>query len=250
MSIGEYLKSVFSLEGKTILISGATGGIGSAISRGLAAAGAEAALCARNQQKCRELADEISAHGGAATAHALDISDLDSIHRCVDEVMQRYGKIDVLFNVAGINRREGLLDVEPETYDRIMDTNLKGVFFLSQAVAREMYRRRSGNIINIGSHNDTGMLGGCSVYGASKSGRADPFHGSRVCTVRHPLQRDQPRSYPDRSDAGDLAASYAERISARADRHGPSGRAGRADRNGHSSGLGCLLVHDGAGVSC
>ena len=123
MAIGEYLKSVFSLEGKTILISGATGGIGSAISRGLAAAGAEAALCARNQQKCRELADEISAHGGAATAHALDISDLDSIHRCVDEVMQRYGKIDVLFNVAGINRREGLLDVEPETYDRIMDTN-------------------------------------------------------------------------------------------------------------------------------
>jgi len=170
MAIGEYLKSVFSLEGKTILISGATGGIGSAISRGLAAAGAETALCARNQQKCRELADEISAHGGAATAHALDISDLDSIHRCVDEVMQRYGKIDVLFNVAGINRREGLLDVEPETYDRIMDTNLKGVFFLSQAVAREMYRRRAGNIINIGSHNDTGMLGGCSVYGASKSG--------------------------------------------------------------------------------
>ena len=136
MSIGEYLKSIFSLEGKTILISGATGGIGSAISRGLAAAGAETALCARNQQKCRELADEISAHGGAATAHALDLSDLDSIHRCVDEVMQRYGKIDVLFNVAGINRREGLLDVEPETYDRIMDTNLKGVFFLSQAVAR------------------------------------------------------------------------------------------------------------------
>ena len=170
MAIGEYLKSVFSLEGKTILISGATGGIGSAISRGLAAAGAETALCARNQQKCRELADEISAHGGAASAHALDISDLDSIHRCVDEVMQQYGKIDVLFNVAGINRREGLLDVEPETYDRIMDTNLKGVFFLSQAVAREMYRRRSGNIINIGSHNDTGMLGGCSVYGASKSG--------------------------------------------------------------------------------
>ena len=63
-----------------VLVTGATGGIGSAISRGLAAAGAETALCARNQQKCRELADEISAHGGAATAHALDISDLDSIH--------------------------------------------------------------------------------------------------------------------------------------------------------------------------
>lgn len=103
MSIGEYLKSVFSLEGKTILISGATGGIGCAISRGLAAAGAETALCARNQQKCRELADEIAAHGGAATAHALDISDLDSIHRCVDEVMQRYGKNPQSFREVVLN---------------------------------------------------------------------------------------------------------------------------------------------------
>lgn len=80
------------------------------------------------------------------------------------------GKIDVLFNVAGINKREGLLDVEEETYDRIMNTNLKGVYFVSQAVAREMYKRKSGSIINIGSHNDTAMLGGCSVYGAAKSG--------------------------------------------------------------------------------
>ena len=95
---------------------------------------------------------------------------LDSIHACVDEVMARYGKIDVLFNVAGINKREGLLDVEEADYDRIMDTNLKGLFFMSQAVAREMYKRRTGSIVNIGSHNDEGMLGGCSVYGATKSG--------------------------------------------------------------------------------
>lgn len=84
--------------------------------------------------------------------------------------MARYGKIDVLFNVAGVNKREGLLDVEEADYDRIMNTNLKGLFFMSQAVAREMYKRRTGSIINIGSHNDEGMLGGCSVYGATKSG--------------------------------------------------------------------------------
>lgn len=62
----------------------------------------------------------------------------------------------MLFNVAGINKREGLLDVEEADYDRIMDTNLKGLFFMSQAVAREMYKRRTGSIINIGSHNDEG----------------------------------------------------------------------------------------------
>ena len=170
MDTSAYLNSVFGLNGKVILITGAAGGIGSAISRGLAAAGGTVALCGRNLEKCRALMDEITASGGTASAHRLDVADLDSIHACVDEVAAQYGKIDVLFNIAGINKREGLLDVTPETYDRIMDTNLKGLFFVSQAVAREMYRYKSGNIVNIGSHNDTGMRGGCSVYGASKSG--------------------------------------------------------------------------------
>ena len=170
MNTGAYLKSIFGLDGKIILVTGAAGGIGSAVSRGLAAAGGTVALCGRNQEKCQALMQEIAANGGTASAHRLDVADLDSIRDCVDEVIARYGRIDVLFNIAGINKREGLLDVNPETYDRIMDTNLKGLFFMSQAVAREMYRRKSGNIINIGSHNDTGMLGGCSVYGASKSG--------------------------------------------------------------------------------
>ena len=159
MDTGTYLRSVFGLDGKTILVTGAAGGIGSAISCGLASAGGEVALCGRNLEKCRILADEIAAAGGKASAHHLDVADLDSIQGCVDEVVQQYGKIDVLFNVAGINKREGLLDVAPETYDRIMNTNLKGLFFISQAVAREMYRQKSGNIINIGS-----------VYGAAKSG--------------------------------------------------------------------------------
>lgn len=165
-----YLQSLFGLEGKTILISGAAGGIGSAISLGLARAGAEVALCGRTLEKCQVLAKRIQAEGGKAGAHYLDVSDISTIQSYVDEVVRQYGKIDVLFNVAGINKREGLLDVTEETYGRIMDTNLKGLFFLSQAVAREMYKRKSGNIVNIGSHNDEGMLGGCSVYGATKSG--------------------------------------------------------------------------------
>lgn len=170
MNSKEYLEGVFGLHGKTILVSGAAGGIGSAISEGLAYAGAEVALCGRSVEKCQALADQIVFNGGKAAVHRLDVTDTASIHTCVDEVVAKYGKIDVLFNVAGINKREGLLDVTEETYDRIMNTNLKGVFMLSQDVAREMYKRKNGNIINIGSHNDEGMLGGCSVYGATKSG--------------------------------------------------------------------------------
>ena len=171
MDTGAYLNSIFGLDGKVIVVTGAAGGIGSAISLALASAGAQVALCGRHLEKCQALANQITERiGGTASAHTLDVADPDSIQHCVDEIIARYGRIDVLFNVAGINKREGLLDVTPETYDRIMDINLKGVFFMSQAVAWEMYRRKSGNIINIGSHNDTGMLGGCSVYGASKSG--------------------------------------------------------------------------------
>lgn len=170
MDTKEYLNSVFGLEGKIILITGAGGGIGLAICEGLAKAGATIAMANRTVAKCQPLADEINAAGGCASVHALDITDMENIKSCVDEVIAKYGRIDCLFNVAGMNKREGLLDVEESTYDKIMDTNLKGLFFISQAVAREMYKRKDGCIVNIGSHNDEGMLGGCSVYGATKSG--------------------------------------------------------------------------------
>ena len=153
MDTAAYLKSLFSLEGKTILVTGAAGGIGRAISAGVAQAGAETALCGRTLSKCESLAKELRGEGCTASAHALDVADRESIRACVAEVMARYGKIDVLFNVAGINKREGLLDVEEETYDRIMDINLKGLFFMSQTVAREMYKRKQGHIINIGSQD-------------------------------------------------------------------------------------------------
>lgn len=99
----------------------------------------------------------------------LDVSDLDSIHSCVEEVLKEYRRIDILVNCAGINKREGFLDVEESTYDRIMNVNLKGVFFLTQEVVRRSMRHTGGKIINIGSYNSTGVLGGVSVYGATKS---------------------------------------------------------------------------------
>ena len=169
-SVGKYLESLFSLDGKVILLTGAAGGIGEAFARGLAAAGGTVALCDLNVRRCEEIASELAGESLSTKPYHLDISDIDSIKNCVDSVLTDSKKIDVLVNCAGINKREGFLDVSEETYDRIMGINLKGVFLLSQEVVKHMIPRKQGNIINICSHNDEGMLGGCSVYGASKSG--------------------------------------------------------------------------------
>jgi len=168
--IGNYLESLFSLKGKVILLTGAVGGIGQAFARGLAAAGGCVAMCDIDSEKCEKAALQLNGDGLDANAYKLDVSNIASIKECVGSVIADYEKIDVLINCAGINKREGFLDVDEETYDRIMGVNLKGAFMLSQEVVKHMIKRKQGNIINIGSHNDEGMLGGCSVYGAAKSG--------------------------------------------------------------------------------
>jgi NAD(P)-dependent dehydrogenase (short-subunit alcohol dehydrogenase family) len=169
MNIGKNLEKLFSLEGKVILLTGAAGGIGAALARGLASAGGTVALCDVAADKAGALAEELLADGASAKSDRLDVSDKSSVEACVADVMADYGKIDVLINCAGINKREGFLDVDEETYDRIMNVNLKGVFFLSQSVAKHMRLAGRGSIINIASHNSVSMLGGCAVYGATKS---------------------------------------------------------------------------------
>lgn len=168
--VSAYLRSLFSLEGKVILMTGAGGGIGEELARGLAQAGGTVALCDLNLARCVEIKDDLAKEGISAGAYELDVTSKDSIQSCVGAVLRDFKKIDVLVNCAGINKREGFLDVEEETYDRIMGVNLKGTFMLSQEVVKHMVARgEGGNVINIGSHNDEAMLGGCSVYGATKS---------------------------------------------------------------------------------
>lgn len=170
MSVESNLKKLFSLEGKIVLLTGAAGGIGAVLSKGMAGIGATVCNCDVSEKGLKALADETVAEGGEARSYIMDVTDKASVQAAVDAVIAEFGRIDVLVNVAGINKREGLLDVEESTYDRIMDINLKSVFIVSQAVAPHMIKARKGSIINIGSHNATSMLGGCSVYGATKSG--------------------------------------------------------------------------------
>ncbi|NLC84458.1 MAG: SDR family oxidoreductase [Ruminococcaceae bacterium] len=167
VNIGENLKKQFSLEGKIVLLTGAAGGIGSELAKGLAGAGAQMALADIKLEPLNKLVSELE--GENHTGFELDICDMDSIDKVVADILERYGRIDVLINCAGINKREGYLDVEENTYDRIMNVNLKGLYFLTQKVVLESMMKTGGKIINMASHNSTGMLGGVSVYGATKS---------------------------------------------------------------------------------
>jgi len=169
MSIAQNLEKLFSLENKTILLTGASGGIGRVLAEGFASAGAAMALCDLNMAELNPIAGRIKEKAGNAACFHLDLMEMSSIKECVDSVIAEFGRIDILVNCAGINVREGFLDVEEFTYDRIMDINLKGLYFISQEVVKHMIKQKRGNILNIASHNSVGMLGGCSVYGASKS---------------------------------------------------------------------------------
>ncbi|MCI8853603.1 MAG: SDR family oxidoreductase [Lachnospiraceae bacterium] len=172
MDIHEKLQELFSLEGKVILVTGAAGGIFSEVSKGMAQVGGTMALCDFNKDGLGRVEDKINGFGGTAKSFEIDMTDLSSIAACVEAVVKEFGRIDVLVNGAGINKRVKLLYGDEETFDRIVAVNLKGVHFLSQAVAKRMKEKGGGSVINITSYNSVMMLGGCGVYGATKSGVA------------------------------------------------------------------------------
>jgi NAD(P)-dependent dehydrogenase (short-subunit alcohol dehydrogenase family) len=161
---------LFSLDGKTVLLTGAAGGIGAALATGLAQAGADMALCDIEEERLKSVVADVSAGtNGRHHAYRINMADIEALGGVVDEVLRDYGKIDVLINCAGVNKREGFLDVEVDTYDKLMNINLKGLFFLSQEVVKKSMKNTGGKIINVGSYNTTSMMGGVSVYGATKS---------------------------------------------------------------------------------
>lgn len=158
------------MEGKTALVTGASRGIGRAIAKEFAAQGAKVALCARSVDALQALAAEIEDAGGAAAVFALDVSDSDSVKGVVDAVTERFGGLDVLVNNAGITRDGLLARMKDDAWDDVLNTNLRGAFYLTRAAAKTMMRQRSGKIINISSV--VGLTGnaGQANYAASKAG--------------------------------------------------------------------------------
>jgi NAD(P)-dependent dehydrogenase (short-subunit alcohol dehydrogenase family) len=164
-----FLRSLFGLDGRVALVTGASGGIGRELARGLALAGAHVALSGRDEARLAALAERIGADGGRAEPFPADLGDGSGAEPLVAAVRARLGRLDVLVNCLGINQRQPIVEVEPETYDRIMDTNLKGVYFLSRAVAPLMREQGGGKIVHIGSVNAAVGLQDISVYGLSKA---------------------------------------------------------------------------------
>lgn len=158
----------FDLQGKVALVTGANTGIGQAIAVALSKAGASVALAGRSEPT--ETLALIAEAGGQTTNIAADLSSIEPVTRVIDETLSAFGRLDILVNNAGIIRRNDAVDFTEEDWDAVIDTNLKTLFFLSQAAVKGMIAQGSGKIINIAS-----MLtfqGGVRVpsYTASKSG--------------------------------------------------------------------------------
>jgi len=166
---GTFLNDLFSLEGRVALVTGASSGIGREMARGLALAGARVALSGRSEERLAQVRDAIVEAGGQADAFPAELGDLESVAPLVEAVAGRFGQIDILINCAGMNIRQPIAEVQPDTYARIMDVNLRGPYFLSQAVLPHLEARGGGKIVNIGSLTTGWGIGNISVYGLTKS---------------------------------------------------------------------------------
>ena len=163
-------KPQFSLEGKTALITGASGGIGKAVCELLGSAGASLFLSGTRKEKLQKLADDLGQQGISADFKALDITRRGGPEKLVKTVVDELGTIDILVNSAGINRPEKSEAVSEKNWDDVMALNLKALFLMCQAAGREMIKRRSGTIINISSQTGTVALPLRAAYCASKGG--------------------------------------------------------------------------------
>ena len=173
------ISSLFDLSGRVALVVGASRGIGRGIAQGLAEAGASVALCSRTQADLLQAAEEIRAPGVRAEAFPADVARVAEIQALVRDVLVRMGQIDILVNVAGVNRRKPSTEITEEDWDTVLDLNLKALFFSSQAVGRYWIETRrfapennrgKGKIINFGSIAGEMGFRRRAPYTASKSG--------------------------------------------------------------------------------
>ncbi len=159
----------FDLEGQVALVTGAARGLGRAIALTLANAGADVALGLRNGSDAADLAELIEGMGRRALRVQMDVADLAQVGRAVDAVLERFDRIDLLVNNAGLGPMNRAEDVTEADFDLTCAVNLKGTFFVSQAVGRAMIRQGSGRIVNLGSQAGAVALSGESIYCMTKA---------------------------------------------------------------------------------
>lgn len=160
----------FRLDGRVAVVTGAGKGIGEGIAIGLAEAGADLALVARTRADLERVAGAVRALGRRALVVPCDVADVAAIPAAVRQVVEAYGQIDVLVNCAGIQRRMTVLDATVEGWEQVMNTNLRGAYFMTQGVGKVMVGQRRGKIISIASMTTYRGFHMISPYGISKAG--------------------------------------------------------------------------------
>jgi gluconate 5-dehydrogenase len=161
---------LFSVVDQVILVSGGSRGIGRALAEGYARRGARVVITGREGPVLEQTARDISTGEHPVDHVVCDVSKIDDIEPLVTTVVARHGRIDTLVNVAGVNKRKKAESFTPDEYDFILDINLRGLFFLTQAVGKHLIARKSGTIINIDSLNTYSPLKGVLPYAMSKAG--------------------------------------------------------------------------------
>lgn len=164
-------QEIFSLANKVALVVGGSGGIGSAIVLGLAQFGADVVVAGRDTERGRAIAQRTQELGRHSLFLKVDVTEPDEVSGMVEEALSAFGRIDILVNCAGINRRIETEKLAESDWDAVVDVNLKGTFLVSQAVGRAMIAQGGGKIINISSiRGEIGMDAGYTAYCASKAG--------------------------------------------------------------------------------
>src|SRR5574340_255197 len=163
--------SLFDLSGKIALVTGASRGLGQYFSRALARAGADLIITSRKLESLEPFRKEVETLGRRALPLELDVRDYASIQRMADAAMAHYGKIDILVNNAGCNVRRPAAEITWDDWNLVLETNLRGPFFVAQAIAvRAMIPRRYGRVINVGSVTSVFGYAGITPYCASRGG--------------------------------------------------------------------------------
>ena len=162
--------NLFDLTGRVAIITGASRGLGQYFARALAKAGADLILTSRTRESLATFEKEVRSLGRRAASLELDVRDQQNIEKFGAAAENVYGHLDILVNNAGCNVRKPALEVTWDDWNLILDTNLRGSFFVAQAVARRMIPRNYGRIINIGSVTSVAGYAGLGPYGASRGG--------------------------------------------------------------------------------
>lgn len=222
------MSDLFSLAGKQALITGSSQGIGLALARGLAEAGAAIVLNGRDKSKLRTAADALEGSGATVATLSFDVTDHDAARAAIDGFEADRGPIDILVNNAGMQHRTPLEDFPADAFERLLQTNIASVFHVGQAVARHMIGRGAGKIINIASVQTALARPGIAPYTATKGAVGNLTKGMATDWAKHGLQCNA--IAPGYFDTPLNAALVADpEFSAWLEKRTPAGRWGNVD---------------------